>query len=154
MVFYCQMIYSPETDRYSKTRLMLWLLNVWLGAHNIHDIHTLCINMAWCCDEPVSLAFWHLVTSNLLHCLMPTARSFLRLAGQVPQLPRHPRWPHFPQGPCTPPSHRPLQPQSTNSPASNSNRFQHLPNNYIERRFKCHCTGLTANWPASNISFF
>ncbi len=82
--------------------------NIWLGAHNIHEIHTLCTNMAWCCEEPVSRAFWHLVTSNLIHSLMPTARSFLRLAGRVPHLPQHPRWPHFRQGPLTPPSHRPL----------------------------------------------
>jgi hypothetical protein len=70
----------------------------WSGTHMIH---TLCINVAWCCDEPISRAFWHLVTSNLLHCLMPTARSFPRLVGQVPQLAQLPRWPHFPQGPAT-----------------------------------------------------
>ncbi len=72
MVFYCQMIYSPETNKCSKTRFMLWLLTAMDWHTTIHMIHTLCINVAWCCDEPVSCALRHFVTSNLLHCLMPT----------------------------------------------------------------------------------
>jgi hypothetical protein len=63
----------------------------------------LCINVTWCCDEPVSCISRHPVTSILLHCLMPTA-----LAGRVPWLPR---WLPFPQDPHTPPPHRPLQGQ-------------------------------------------
>jgi hypothetical protein len=48
-------------------------------------IHTLCINVAWCCGEPISYVLRHFVTSILLHCLMPTARLFpLLLAGWVP----------------------------------------------------------------------
>jgi hypothetical protein len=39
-------------------------------------IRTLCINMAWCCGEPVSYVLRHPVMSILLHCLMPTARLF------------------------------------------------------------------------------
>jgi hypothetical protein len=69
-------------------------------------IHTLCINVAWCCGEFVSYVLRHFAMSTLLHCPMPTVRPFPLLAGQVPQLPR---WPPFPQGPHTPPPHRPLQ---------------------------------------------
>jgi hypothetical protein len=47
-------------------------------------IRTLCINVAWCCDEPVFHILRHLVMSILLHCLMPTARLFPLLAGRVP----------------------------------------------------------------------
>jgi hypothetical protein len=66
---------------------------------------TLCINVAWCCDEPVSCVLRHPAMS-ILHCLMPTARLFLLLAGGAPRLPR---WLPFPQDPHTPPPHRPLQ---------------------------------------------
>ncbi len=48
-------------------------------------------------------------TSNLLHCLMPTAHSLSRLAGRALLLPLHSRWPHFPQGPRTSLSPCPLQ---------------------------------------------
>ncbi len=71
-------------------------------------IRTLCINMAWCCGEPIPCVLRHFVLSILLHCPIPTVRSFPLLAGRVPRLPRLPRWPPFPQGPRTPPPHRPL----------------------------------------------
>ncbi len=71
-------------------------------------IHTLCINVAWCCGEPVSYVLRHFVISTFLHCPKPTVRPFPLLAGRVPRLPRLPRWPPFPQGPRTPPPHRPL----------------------------------------------
>jgi hypothetical protein len=67
---------------------------------------TLCINMAWCCDEPVSCILRHPVMSILLHCPIPTARLFPLLAGRVPWLPR---WLLLPQGPHTLPLHCPLQ---------------------------------------------
>jgi hypothetical protein len=66
---------------------------------------TLCINVAWCCDEPVSCVLRHPAMSILIHCLMPTARLFPLLAGRVPRLPR---LLPFPQDPHTPPPHRPL----------------------------------------------
>jgi hypothetical protein len=47
-------------------------------------IPTLCINVAWCCDKPVSYVLRHFVTSILLHCPMPTARIFPLQAGRVP----------------------------------------------------------------------
>jgi hypothetical protein len=67
---------------------------------------TLCINVAWCCGEPVSCVLRHPAMSVLLHCLMLTARLFPVIAGRVPRLPR---WLPFPQDPHTPPPHRPLQ---------------------------------------------
>ncbi len=63
---------------------------------------TLCISVAWCCDEPVSCILRHPAMSILLHCLMPTGRFSPLLAGQVPRLPR---WLPFPQDPHTPPPH-------------------------------------------------
>jgi hypothetical protein len=69
-------------------------------------VHTLCINVAWCCDELVSCVLRHFAMSTLLHCLMPTVRPFPLLAGRVPQLPRLPRWPPIPHGPRTPLPHR------------------------------------------------
>jgi hypothetical protein len=47
-------------------------------------IHTLCINVDWCCDEPVSYVLRHFVMSILLNCPMPTARPFPLLACLVP----------------------------------------------------------------------
>jgi hypothetical protein len=47
-------------------------------------IHALCINVAWCCGEPVSYVLRYFVMSILLHCLMPTARLFPLLVGRVP----------------------------------------------------------------------
>jgi hypothetical protein len=47
-------------------------------------LHTLCINMAWCCGEPVSYLLGHFVTSILHHCLMPTARPFPLLVDRAP----------------------------------------------------------------------
>jgi hypothetical protein len=67
---------------------------------------TLCIYVAWRCDEPISCVLRHPATSILLHCLMPTARLFPLLAVRAPQLPR--RLP-YPQDLHTPPPHRPLQ---------------------------------------------
>jgi hypothetical protein len=72
-------------------------------------IHTLCINVAWCCGEPVSCVLRHFAMSTLLHCLKPTVRHFPLLAGRVPRLLWLPRWCPFPQGPRTPPPHSPLQ---------------------------------------------
>jgi hypothetical protein len=72
-------------------------------------IRTLCINVAWCCGEPVSKLLRHFVMSILLHCPMPTVCPFPLLAGWVPRLPWLPRWLPFPQGPRTPSPHLPLQ---------------------------------------------
>jgi hypothetical protein len=47
MVFYYQMIYSPETNNYNKTRFLLWLLVI---DEQRTIIPTLCINMAWCSE--------------------------------------------------------------------------------------------------------
>jgi hypothetical protein len=55
----------------------LWLqsFRLWqIIAHDSRMIHTLCIRVSWCHAELVLQAFWHLRTSNLLHCLMPTVR--------------------------------------------------------------------------------
>jgi hypothetical protein len=71
-------------------------------------IHTLCINVAWCCGERVSCVLRHSEMSILLRCLVPTARLFPLLAGRVPWIPRLP----FPKGPHTSPPHLPLQLES------------------------------------------
>ncbi len=70
MVFCYHMIYSPETNNYNKTPFLLWLLVI---DAQCTMIHTLCINVAWCCGEPVSYVMRHFVPSILLHCLTPTA---------------------------------------------------------------------------------
>ncbi len=84
------------------------VVNVVINAQRTM-IHTLSINVAWCCGKPVSCVLRHFATSTLLHCPMPTVRPFPLLAGRVPRLPWLPRWPPFPQGPHTLPLHRPLQ---------------------------------------------
>ncbi len=109
MFFYCHMIYSPETDRHSKTWIMITIYKAGQTAHDSHMIRTLCIRVSWCRAELVSHAFWHLGMSNLLHCLMLTVCFPHRLAGRVPLFPLHSRWPHFPQGPRTFLSLFPLQ---------------------------------------------
>ncbi len=45
---------------------------------------TLRINVAWCCDEPVSCVLRHPAISILLYCLMPTARLFPPPGGPGP----------------------------------------------------------------------
>jgi hypothetical protein len=103
MVFYYQMIYSPETNNTIK--------------HNsCYDVDAVINNDTYSAHER-GLVLWravpyvlrHFLLSILLHCLMPTVRPFPLLASRVPYLPRLPRWPPLPQGPRTPPLHRPLQ---------------------------------------------
>jgi hypothetical protein len=110
MVFYCHMIYSPETDRHSKT--WFTITAVWnivdkctYYAQDTYSVHK--AGFVLCRAHPPSfLAF---CMSNLLHCLMPTAHFAPLLAGRVPRPPPHSIWPCFPQGPRTSLPHCPLQ---------------------------------------------
>jgi hypothetical protein len=82
MVFYYQMIYSPERNNTIKHD-SCYNVDVVTNPQRTM-IHTLlCINVAWCCGEPVPYVLRHFVLSILLHCLMPTVRPFPLLAGRV-----------------------------------------------------------------------
>ncbi len=53
MVFYYQMIYLPETDSTIKHDSCYGFFYMTIIIQCTMTL-TLCINMAWCCDEPAS----------------------------------------------------------------------------------------------------
>jgi hypothetical protein len=61
MVFYYQMIYFPETDNTVST-IPVMVSNMTTIIQRTTTL-TLCINVAWCCDEPASCVLAHPVTS-------------------------------------------------------------------------------------------
>jgi hypothetical protein len=77
-----------------------------------HDTHNDMYSVQGCLGvvtSPFPMPSDILGMSNLLHCLMPTARFLPCLAGRASLFALHSRWPHFPQGPRTSLSSCPLQ---------------------------------------------
>ncbi len=102
MVFYCHMIYSPETDRHSKT---------WFTITVIKDMTDYCTQYCMYTYDTYSVHKGGLMLCRACPSCLPA--SWERLTSStvwwVPHLPQHSRWPRFPQGPCTSLSHCPLQ---------------------------------------------
>ncbi len=105
MVFYCQMIYSPETDRHSKT--WFTITAVWnivdkctYYTQDTYSVHK--AGFLLCRAHPPS--FLACCMSNLLHCLMPTAVSLPFWRARSPALP------HIQYGPVSPRVHALLYP--------------------------------------------
>jgi hypothetical protein len=111
MDLYCHMIYSPETDKHSKTQFMITNSGINRLLHMTYTvIRTLCIRVLWCCIKPVPRVSLHpgdiyppsLSDANCLSPPPPAPR-----AGP-PHFPPPSRWSHFPQGPRASLSHCPL----------------------------------------------